>query len=82
MEVRRQSRRGPAPGEMLVKESAAHLGPGSGAKESRKIPWSALLIGPMLAHGLCLGNLSRVTEPRTLTERRVVTNHSDRPAVY
>ncbi len=30
--------------------------PRSGAKENRNIPWSALLIGPMLAQGKTGGN--------------------------
>jgi hypothetical protein len=49
-------RRGPAPGEMLVKESAAHLGPELRGEGESINPWSALLMGRMLTQRKTCGN--------------------------
>jgi len=56
--VRRQnSRRGPAPGEVVgLKESEACLGPGKRGEGETLNPWSALLNEEMLAHGIGRGN--------------------------
>jgi hypothetical protein len=56
-------RRGPAPGEMLVKKSVAHLGPVVRGEGVSKNPWSALLMRRMLAQRKTPGNQEKSSSP-------------------
>jgi hypothetical protein len=69
---------------MLVKESAAPASvPSCGAKENRKIPWSALLFGPMLAHRKTRGNVGRQLKSFVKEEaRKLPSTSTSTPLVF